>query len=270
MSDENGKEFRMVLYSNAHTRDFPYNSHSFFRARLPHRYELSGEWRVALLDVQMPHAWNNWTESCQISVLAPRTRVRKPINPALLDLEPDQTEWSSDPDATGPDAQRVRRAAPPPLPPHAYRDGKYFLLTFGYPLFPQRYDMLVRNNIVKKTRIYAQELGGHYDGYFESHVASNALTPITEARAIKLLEREIIADPDSTGREIRILIRTFNTHSGKKYYVMPLPRKNEAPPNEMTQRRIIESTPFVSIIEQVDYSELYLGDLDIADMPRPN
>ena len=50
-------EMYLTLPSN--TKDFTSNTSSTFRVNLPNPLELSGEWQVALVEIQYPHSWYN-------------------------------------------------------------------------------------------------------------------------------------------------------------------------------------------------------------------
>ena len=53
-------DFYINLPSNTHN-DQQFNTTSSFRIRLPHEIRLTGEWEVALVEIQYPRSWNNTT-----------------------------------------------------------------------------------------------------------------------------------------------------------------------------------------------------------------
>lgn len=50
-------QFYLTLPSN--TDDYPDNTTSVFRTKLPHRIALQGDWEIALSEIIYPHSWHN-------------------------------------------------------------------------------------------------------------------------------------------------------------------------------------------------------------------
>ena len=81
----------MYITLPSNTTDFPSNNTANFRVRLPNPIELSGEWEVALVEIQYPYSWNNLQDGggneFQVDLLSKREQLTL-VEPEEIKVHP--------------------------------------------------------------------------------------------------------------------------------------------------------------------------------------
>ena len=63
MASSSASSFYVTLPSNSSLREYPENTLSAFKVKLPSTVILEGEWEAGLVEIHYPHRWYNYVRS---------------------------------------------------------------------------------------------------------------------------------------------------------------------------------------------------------------